>query len=269
MDFSAQIASLGFSGTIGFHAQRDDGLAFGYNQLEVFPAASVIKLHLLIAALEQVQDGRLVLETRLPLPAEEIVLGSGLLQKLEPGALLTLRDYLTLMIIVSDNTATNMVIDLLGGREAINVQLEAWNLGSTRVVGKLMLPPERKNPDQLAGKLAEIKPLEVVQVLAALHSGKLLNPGLTALALEILSKQEYTEMIARLLPEGSKTATKSGQIMGVRNDVGFVQGKNHAYAVALCSKGCTDLRYHIDNEAIWAIAKLSRMIFDVMEEAKG
>jgi beta-lactamase class A len=188
-----------------------------------------------------------------------------LLQKLEPGALLTLRDYLTLMIVVSDNTATNMVIDLLGGRETTNQQLEAWNLGETRVVGKLMLPQNRKNPDQLAGKLAEIKPLEVVQLLAALQTGKLLNPSLTALALEILGKQEYTEILARLLPEGTKTATKSGQIMGVRNDVGLVQGKNHGYAVALCSKGCTDLRYHIDNEAVWALATLSKMIFEVME----
>jgi beta-lactamase class A len=261
MDFSKQIASLEFSGTIGFYALREDGLAFGYNEQE----ASVIKLHLLIAALEQVQHGKLALETRIALPTEEIVAGSGLLQKLEPGALLTLRDYLMLMIIVSDNTATNMVIDLLGGREAVNQQLEVWNLGETRVVGKLMLPIERKNPDQLAGKLAEIKPFEVVQVLAALHNGKLLNPELTTLALEILSKQEYTEMLARLLPEGVKTASKSGQIMGVRNDVGLVQGIHHTYAVALCSKGCTDLRYHIDNEAVWALAKLSKLIFEVME----
>lgn len=265
-DLSTQIAALGFSGSIGFYAQREDGLAFGYNELGTFPAASVIKLHLLIAALQEVERGTLHLETRIALPAAEIVAGSGLLQKLEVGALLTLRDYLTLMIIVSDNTATNMVIDFLGGRDKINAQLEGWGLGSTRVIGKLMLSPERKNSDQLAGKLAEIKPKEVVQILTALHSGKLLGKTQTALALEILGKQEYTEMIGRLLPEGTKTATKSGQIMGVRNDVGIVYGSKHSYAVALCSKGCTDLRYHIDNEGIWALAKISSMIYDFMQE---
>ncbi|MFN3266321.1 MAG: serine hydrolase [Deinococcales bacterium] len=264
-DLTAQIAALEFSGTIGFYAQRDDGLAFGYNELEIFPAASIIKLHLLIVALQEVERGALRLETRIALPQEEIVAGSGILQKLEVGALLTLRDYLTLMIIVSDNTATNMVIDVLGGREKINAQLETWGLGATRVIGKLMLPIERKNPDQLAGKLAEIKPKEVVQVLAALHSGKLLGAEMTTLAFEILGKQEYTEMIGRLLPEGVKTATKSGQIMGVRNDVGLVQGKNHSYVVALCSKGCTDPRYHIDNEGVWALAKLSKIIYDTMQ----
>jgi beta-lactamase class A len=267
MVFSDQLFEItkDFSGTIGFYALRlEDDFCLSHNPTEVFPAASVIKLHLLIAALQRVQMGQLQLNNRIALPEAEIVLGSGLLQKLEVGALLTLQDYLTLMIIVSDNTATNMVIDILGGRETINTQLETWDLGSTRIVGKLMLPPERKNPEQLAGKMHEIKPLEVVGILKALYEGKLLNPELTALALEILKKQEYTEMIGRLLPTGTVTATKSGQIMGVRNDVGFVLA-NKAYAVAICSKGCSDLRYHIDNEAIWTIAKISKLIFDFMQ----
>ncbi len=267
MTFGDQLLEItkNFSGTIGFEAVRlKDGLRLAHNATETFPAASVIKLHLLIAALQQVQNGRLELGQRIALPAEEIVAGSGLLQKLEVGVLLTLQDYLTLMIIVSDNTATNMVIDILGGRETINAQLEAWQLGSTRIVGKLMLPPERKNAEQIAGKLHQIQPLEVVALLEKLHRGLLLNPDLTTLALEILKKQEYTEMIGRLLPEGTITATKSGQIMGVRNDVGFVFAPR-AYAVAICSKNCADLRYHIDNEAVWAVAKISRLIFDEMQ----
>ncbi len=268
MNFQQQWMQLeqGFSGQLGFYAVRlGDGKTLSHNPEEVFPAASVIKLHLLIAALQRVQTGQLELAARIPLPEAEIVAGSGLLQKLQVGALLTLQDYLTLMIIVSDNTATNMVIDLLGGRESINAQLETWGLGSTRVVGKLMLPPERKNEDQKSGKLHEIKPLEVVNILQALHDGHLLNAELTNLALKILKKQEYTEMIGRLLPEGTVTGSKSGQIMGVRNDVGFIFG-SRAYAVALCSKNCSDLRYHIDNEAIWVLAKLSKLIFDEMQQ---
>jgi beta-lactamase class A len=242
----------------------EDGFVVSHRAEETFPAASVIKLHLLIAALQRVQNGELELQTRIALPETEIVFGSGLLQKLEIGALLTLKDYLTLMIIVSDNTATNMVIDFLGGIDSINAQLETWDLGSTRIVGKLMLPPERKNEAQKAGKMHEIVPLEVVRILEKLYRGELLNPELTTLALEILKKQEYTEMIGRLLPEGTVTATKSGQIMGVRNDVGFVFA-SPAYAVAICSKDCSDLRYHIDNEAIWVIAKVSKLIFETMQ----
>ena len=267
MFFTQEIKKItaAFSGTVGFHAVRlTDGYTLTHNADDVFPAASVIKLHLLVAALQQVQAGQLELSERHALPQAEVVAGSGLLQHLEVGAALTLRDYLTLMIIVSDNTATNMVIDLLGGREAINAQLEAWGLGDTRVVGKLMLPIERKNPDQLAGKLAQIKPLEVVQVLRALHKNQLLNAEYTQLAIAILKQQQYTEMIGRLLPDGLVTATKSGQIIGVRNDVGLVFS-SQPYAVALCSQGCSDLRYHIDNEAIWALAKISKLIFDQMQ----
>ncbi len=268
MAFADQLSEItkDFSGTIGLYAVRfEDGFSLSDNAKETFPAASVIKLHLLIAALQRVQNGQLELDTRIALPESEIVLGSGLLQKLEAGALLSLKDYLTLMIIVSDNTATNMVIDFLGGIESINAQLETWDLGSTRVVGKLMLPLERKNEAQKAGKMHQIVPLEVVGILQALYGGRLLNPELTALALEILKKQEYTEMIGRLLPTGTITATKSGQIMGVRNDVGFVFS-SRVYAVAICSKDCTDLRYHIDNEAIWTIAKVSKLIFEVMQK---
>jgi beta-lactamase class A len=267
MTFNQELSEItsNFSGIIGLYAVRlEDGFSLSHNAKEVFPAASVIKLHLLIAALQRVEIGQLDLDTRIALPESEIVLGSGLLQKLGVGALLTLQDYLTLMIIVSDNTATNMVIDFLGGRERINAQLETWDLGSTRVVGKLMLPPERKNEEQKAGKMHEIKPLEVVRILEELYKGRLLSPELTALALEILKKQEYTEMIGRLLPTGTITATKSGQIMGVRNDVGFVLS-SRVYAVAICSKDCADLRYHIDNEAIWVIAKISKLIFDAMQ----
>jgi beta-lactamase class A len=268
MAFSDELFEItkDFSGTIGLYAVRlEDGFCVSHNAEETFPAASVIKLHLLIAALQRVQRGQLELQSRISLPEAEIVLGSGLLQKLEAGALLTLKDYLTLMIIVSDNTATNMVIDFLGGIESINAQLETWDLGMTRVIGKLMLPPERKNEDQKAGRMHEIIPLEVVGILHALYEGRLLNPQLTTLALEILKKQEYTEMIGRLLPTGTITATKSGQIMRVRNDVGFVL-TSRAYAVAICSKDCTDLRYHIDNEAIWTIAKISKLIFETMQK---
>ena len=271
MSFTQEIKKItaAFSGTIGFHAVRlTDGYSLTHNADDVFPAASVIKLHLLIAALQQVQSGQLELQQRHALPHAEIVAGSGLLQHLEVGAELTLHDYLTLMIIVSDNTATNMMIDLLGGREVINAQIAAWDMAwngtITRVVGKLMLPPERKNPDQLAGKLAQIVPLEVAQVLEALYKQQLLNPEFTAIALGILKQQQYTEMIGRLLPDGLVTATKSGQIIGVRNDVGLVFS-SQPYAVALCSQGCSDLRYHIDNEAIWALAKISKLIFDQMQ----
>jgi beta-lactamase class A len=253
-----------FSGVIGFFAKRlDDGLTLEHNKDEVFPAASVVKVPILLEALRQVQVGKLKLETRIPLPALEQVGGSGVLMAFQPGLEPTLQDYLTMMIIVSDNTATNIGLDAVGGRDAVNSSLANWGCSSTTVVGKLMLSEDRKNAEQLAGKKAEVTPFESVMLLEKLYRGEILNPELTKLALEILEKQQYTEILARYLLDGTRTATKSGQIIGVRNDVGIVLTER-PYVLALCSKNCTDERYHVDNEAVLALGQISRLVFDVM-----
>lgn len=254
-----------FSGQLGFKAVRlDDGLILAHDANTVFPAASVMKVWLMIVALQQVQAGTLELHGRTLLPADERVGGSGVLMRLEGGAGLTLLDYLNLMIVVSDNTATNIILETIGGRDVVNAKLRSWGASHTTVVGKLMLPFEKKNDEQKAGKLAEITPQECVGILELLHAGKLLNGELTALALEIMGAQQYTEIIGRYLPDGLATATKSGQITGVRNDIGYVWAQS-PYIVALCSKDCRDARFHIDNEAVLALAQASRLIFDAMQ----
>jgi beta-lactamase class A len=265
-DFQTKLEPIlsGFSGVIGFYAKRlDDGFMLEHNKNEVFPAASVVKVPILLEALRQVQVGMLKLETRIPMPALEQVGGSGVLMAFQPGLEPTLQDYLTMMIVVSDNTATNISLEAVGGRDAVNASLKKWGCSRTTVVGKLMLTEDRKNADQLAGKRAEVTPFEIVMLLEKLYNGELLNPDLTKLALEILEKQQYTEILARYLPSGTRTATKSGQIIGVRNDVGIVLTKR-PYVLALCSKNCSDERYHVDNEAVLALGKISRLVFDVM-----
>jgi beta-lactamase class A len=255
-----------FSGTLGFYAKRlHDGFVLEYNASEVFPAASVVKVPILLEALRQVQVGTLKLETRIVLSAAEQVGGSGILMAFQPNLTPTLQDYLTLMIVVSDNTATNICLDAVGGRDAVNASLKDWGCSSTTVIGKLMLTDERKNADQLAGKRAEISPIESAMLLEKLYKGEVLNPEMTKLALEILEAQQYTEILARYLPDGTKTATKSGQIIGVRNDVGIVLTER-PYVLALCSKNCSDERYHVDNEAVLALGQVSRLVFDAMEE---
>jgi beta-lactamase class A len=254
----------GFSGMIGFCAKRlGDGLTLEFNANEVFPAASVVKVPILLEALRQVQLGMLNLEARIPLPALEQVGGSGVLMAFQPGLEPTLQDYLTMMIVVSDNTATNISLDAVGGRDAVNSSLKNWGCSKSTVVGKLMLTEDRKNADQLGGKKAEITPFESVMLLEKLYNGEILNDDLSRLAFEILEKQQYTEILARYLPDGTRTATKSGQIIGVRNDVGIVLTER-PYALALCSKNCADERYHVDNEAVLALGQISKMVFDVM-----
>ena len=255
-----------FSGTFGIMARTlepnpSDRLEFAFNASEVFPAASVIKLPMLIDALRQVQAGVLRLEERYTMRASDHASGSGVLQVMQAGLEPTLRDLLALMIVVSDNTATNMTLDALGGVDAINARFAQMGLETSRVVGKLQVAWEFKTPAQRRGKLAEMTPLETLELLEGLWHGELLEPAMRELALEILAGQQYTEIIARYLPEDLKIATKSGSITGVRNDVGIVYAPR-PYAVALASKGSSDHREHMDNEGVLLLARVSKLVHD-------
>jgi beta-lactamase class A len=270
-DFKHALLAItsGFSGTIGLAAKRlGDGLEIGYNQTEVFQAASVIKLPILLDALQRVQDGELNLEQRHEMRAEDRAMGSGVFKVCDGGLEPTLRDLLTLMIVVSDNTTTNMMLDILGGPDAINTRFATMGLGTTRVVGKLSVPLELQTEAQRRGQRANITPLEILGLLERLWNGEILQFDARELALGMLNQQQYTEIIARYLPEGTRTATKSGFQTGVRNDVGFVwfpEASNRVgqiYAIALASKDGQDLRYHVDNEGVLAVARISRLVYD-------
>jgi beta-lactamase class A len=198
-----------FSGTFGLMVRTlgengDDWFGFGFNANEVFPAASVIKLPMLIDALRQVEAGALKLEDRHVMQASDHATGSGVLQVMNAGLEPTLRDLLALMIVVSDNTATNMTLDLLGGVDATNARFAQMGLETSRVVGKLQVAWEFKTQAQRRGKLAEMTPLETLELLERLWHGQLLGPEMRELALEILGGQQYTEIIERYLPEDIK-----------------------------------------------------------------
>jgi beta-lactamase class A len=255
-----------FSGTFGLmvrtlESNPEDRLKFRYNAEEGFPAASVIKLPMLIDALGLVQAGSLRLEDRYPMKASDHASGSGVLQVMQAGLEPTLRDLLALMIVVSDNTATNMTLDILGGVDATNARFAKMGLETSRVLGKLQVAWEFKTEAQRQGILAEITPLETVELLEKLWHGQLLGPEMRERALKILGEQQYTEIIERYLPEGTKTATKSGSITGVRNDVGIVYAPR-PYAVALASKGSSDHREHMDNEGVLTLARVSKLLYE-------
>lgn len=254
-----------FSGTIGVMARRLDAPGeLEWNADDTFPAASVVKLPLLVEALRQVQAGRLDLSTRVELTAAEQVGGSGVLHALEPGLRPTLRDLLTLMVVVSDNTATNLVLDLVGGPPAVMETVLGWGLTRTSVVGKLMLPWERKNEAQKAGRSAESSPREAAWLLERLWRGELLGAEATKVALGILEAQQVREILARGVPYGTRVLSKSGSVEGVRNDVGLLVAGDAVVAIALMSRGGADLRYHLDNEAHLTLSRVAGLVFGAL-----
>nr|WP_246581084.1 serine hydrolase [Deinococcus aestuarii] len=247
-----ELRSRGYGGEVGLVVTDLDGRELhALNPDRVFPAASTIKVPLLVLALEQAQSGRLDLRERVTVGAGDRVPGSGVLHELGPGLQPTWEDLLTLMIVVSDNTATNLVIGRLGVEE-VNAWLRARGLGATHLVGKLQLPPEQRNEAQRRGERNRTTARDQVAVLGRLARGDLLGPSHTALALSILSRQQFRDILARHVPRGEdgeplyRVASKSGELAGVRHDVG-VLFTPRPLVVALLSEGGGDPREHPDN----------------------
>ncbi len=242
---------------------------------EPFHPASTIKVPIMVEVFRQAEQGRLQLGQRIPLPAAGRATGSGVLKDLDPGLPLTVLDLVTLMITVSDNTATNLLIDLVG-RDQVNATLAELGLRSTYLAGKLQVPPEQQTPEQRQGRRSVTTPRDLWRLMVLIARGEAASPESCQKMIDILRRQQYTEVLGRYLPydpdaveEGDLgswpvvIASKGGAIRGVRNEVGLIQAGPRGYVVAICTKGCQDPRFHVDNEGSLAVAQVSRLLFDL------
>lgn len=264
-DLMADLRSRGYVGEVGVLITDLAGRElYALNPDRVFPAASTIKVPLLLLALSEAQAGRLDLGGRVTLRAEDRVPGAGVLHELMPGLAPTWQDLLTLMIVMSDNTATNLVIERLG-LDRVNDWLGERGLTGTRLVGLLQLPPERQSEAQRRGERNHTTARDQVTLLGALARGELLDRRHTGLALSILERQQRREILGRHVPcdlEGKSlycVASKSGELRGIHHDVGVLFTPRPLIAAVL-SQGGLDPREYPDNrdvallaEALWPL----------------
>jgi beta-lactamase class A len=195
---------------------------------ELYPTASTIKIHILTQLCLRAERGEVDLAQRVRIDQNERVLGSGVLAYLEGPTELTLLDIAILMIIVSDNTATNICLQH-AGLEATNQLLETLGLTQTKVRRKMM--------DHLAAVQEQENvstPNELVQLMAMLRQGHP-NGSAAARVLEILRKPKNSTL-REALPEGTIFANKPGYVEGARCDVGIVELARRPYIIALMSK---------------------------------
>jgi len=229
------------------------------NAGEQFPAASVIKVPVLAALFAARDTGLVSLDETRELRPEDVVGGSGVLLELHPGIALTLEDLARLMIVVSDNTATNMVIDRLG------VQFIEEFLRSN---GFRQMTLQRRLFDLEAraqGKDNLIAAGEVAQLLRRLHLGDLppLTPASCEECLAIMRRQQHREKLPALLPKAAVVASKPGGLEDVTHDCGLVVTESgSAYAAAIL---CADFRDR--RPAEHAVALISLRLYEYFESA--
>jgi len=183
---------------------------------ERFIAASVIKVPILMETFRQAEHEGLDWAETIPLKDADKVDGSGVLNVLHEGLNVTVRDLAVLMTVVSDNTATNILLDRLGV-EKVNAFLKGRECTITECRRKLY-----DREAMARGIHNHIAAREVTDLLATAAEGRLVSPQADADLLAIMRKQQYREKIPHLLPRGAVTATKSGSLDEVSHDCGIV-----------------------------------------------
>jgi beta-lactamase class A len=250
-----QRAAAEFDGVMGV-AVKDlaSGDTFFANADMVFPQASSIKIPVLLELMRQAQAGALKLSERIELRKPQMVGGSGVLLRFsDGGSALSLHDLAVLMIVLSDNTATNLLIDKLGMGQ-VNDNLERLGLKQTRLQ-RVMLDVE----SQRASRENLSTPREMVTLLELLDAGKTLDPRHSQLALEIL-KYPKTSALRAGIPSNVQVAHKPGGIAGVSCDSAIVYLPNRPYLISVMTT------YGGDAEATArAITEISRKVFSYFE----
>jgi len=213
---------------------------------EVFAQASSIKITVLANLYLQAQQGRLKLTDLYTVQASDLVPDSDIMNGLTPGVTrITLRDLATMMVAVSDNAATNVLIDRVG-MQNVNAMLDLLGLTHTRLRRKMMdLEAAKQGRENIS------TPREMMTLLSAIYHGKLLNKGSTEDFFKVLSTNKNS-WIPRDLPPDLKVADKPGALEAVRNDSGivFVEGRPYVLCVM------TGYLRH-EREAEEAISKVS------------
>ena len=263
MDLAARIADIaaGFSGTLGIAATNlTTGERFGHHEELHFYPASTIKLPLLYTLYRGALDGKWSLDDRLTLTPANMVEGSGVLLDLTPGLELSVRNIATLMITVSDNTATNMLVDLVSPA-LVNQAMAELGIEGVRL--------NRKIGMQLDIPLGEATPAGMAQLLGLIAEQKVLDPITCGQIIDVLKRQKYKELTSRYIPETDaedgdppvRVASKSGWIRGVRNDVALVWAPRATYVLSMFSRDCQDRRFYHDNEGSVTLARVSEAIY--------
>jgi beta-lactamase class A len=219
----------------GAHIARDEGRRM--------PSASLIKVMVLVAVYDAVERGAVRLDDRVTYGPEHFVRGSGVLARMSYGVEMSVRDAATLMMIISDNAATNMCVDL-AGLEQVNRLAEGLGLHDTRLYTRLGDPSAGMDPR----KMNESSAADMTALLASIARHECVSPEASEDMLRIMRRCDYRHELSRelpwnelnMLPPDPKTswvAEKGGAFIGVRCGGGVFKGPRGSFAMAAFTEG--------------------------------
>jgi beta-lactamase class A len=268
-----------FQGTMGISVKNlETGQTFAVNGDLRFPTASLIKVAVMVEVYHQMAEGKLRPDTIVTLAAADKAGDETVpLNVIHAGVKLTVADLLRFMIAWSDNTATNLLVRLVGTAN-VDRRMESYGLANT----KLFRPTFRDGkadafPDlEREFGLGMTTPNEAARLLELIAQGKIVSRRACDEMIAILALQQDRAMIPRSLPfdrdeilvanktgwDEEKLPDAAGFKGDVRNDAAYVKGPKARYVIAICARRIKDKRASVDNQTFLTGAALSRIVYD-------
>ena len=253
-----------FKGRVNIFAKNiDTGAVFSLAGEEPVQTASTIKVAIMVEAFARVAEQKAKWTDELVLTKEKKVGGSGILSEFSEGLRLTLRDGVTLMMVLSDNTATNLVIDTFGA-DAVNARMESLGLKDTRLMRKVFGGGEsaegRKEENKRFG-LGRTSPREMVMLLEKLERGEVINAAASREMLDLMKREQGTNGIWRQQWRVPK-ATKSGALDALRSNIGIIYHPRGRIALAITCHEMPEVNWTVDNAAMLLMSRLSEILIE-------
>jgi beta-lactamase class A len=262
---TAQVSEIQshFDGAMGI-VIRDltDGREYTLNADDIFPTASSIKLPMLAELYRQSQSGTGAKLTDLyTFRKEDLVPDSGIMENLTPGITkVTNRDLAGMVVAVSDNSATNVLIDRVG-MDNVNKMLDSLGLHTTRLRRHMMdLKAAQQGNENIS------TPREMSALLEDIYRGKVLNKEMTDDFFRLMTTHKDSP-IPSLLPDDLKIANKPGELDGVRCDSGLIFEKNRPYILSVMTTYARD--EHVAHDAIAQISLIAYRYFHAVAIGSG
>ena len=259
-----------FKGKVFIFAKNlDTGATYTFNGDERVRTASTIKIAVMIEVFARVAEGKAKWTDELVLTKAARFSGSGILPELGDGLRLTLQDCVRLMMTLSDNTATNMVLDYLSsnstpGTNSVNDRMNSLGFKATRIMRRVGSGGESKagkEPENKKFGLGSTTPHEMVQIVEKLDRGEVVTQEASKQMIDLMKREQSRYAIGRTTPE-IPMASKYGALDALRSCVAVLYTKQGRIAIAITVDEMPAVNWSVDNPAFLLMSRLSLILAD-------
>src|SRR5256884_9517228 len=258
-----------FKGKVFLFAKNlDTGQEYSFNGDERVKTASTIKITVMIEAFARVAEGRAKWTDELVLTKAARYSGSGILPELGDGLRLTLRDCVNLMMLISDNTATNMVLDYLT-TDAVNARMDSIGIKQTRIMRRVGSGGQSKEGEPEENKLFGLSattPHEMVQIMEKLDRGEAISRAASKEMIELMKREQARYAIGRTTSD--PMASKYGALDRLRSCVAIVYSKKGRVAMAITVDEMPEVYWSVDNPGYLLMSRLSTILIEGLQSSR-